>query len=122
GPHGIPLLVHAKLGGVEAKAVFDYLQGLGGADGMAAVEIGQGELEKLAGVYRFGGRESDEVSITLKGKQLSFTRKGASERPIFYVGDGVFRPAGAPRVRIRFGPEGILTVEDGEAVVKGRRR
>ena len=29
GPHGIPLLAHAKAGGEEAKAVFDYLEKLG---------------------------------------------------------------------------------------------
>jgi hypothetical protein len=30
GPHGIPLLAHAKAGGSEAAAVLEYLQGLGG--------------------------------------------------------------------------------------------
>ncbi len=28
GPHGIPLIVHAKAGGEEAKAVLDYLESL----------------------------------------------------------------------------------------------
>ncbi len=28
GPHGIPLLVHAQMGGEQAKAVLDYLQSL----------------------------------------------------------------------------------------------
>ena len=28
GPHGIPLLAHAKMGGKEAEAVFNYLEGL----------------------------------------------------------------------------------------------
>lgn len=28
GPHGIPLLTHAKMGGEAAKPVLDYLQGL----------------------------------------------------------------------------------------------
>ncbi len=28
GPHSIPLLAHAKAGGKEAKAVFDYLESL----------------------------------------------------------------------------------------------
>ena len=28
GPHGIPLLAHAKAGGAEAQAVFDYLSAL----------------------------------------------------------------------------------------------
>src|SRR4051812_36384123 len=31
GPHGIPLLVHAKAGGEAAAAVLDYLQSLGDA-------------------------------------------------------------------------------------------
>lgn len=29
GPHGIPLIAHAKAGGTEAEAVFEYLQSLG---------------------------------------------------------------------------------------------
>lgn len=29
GPHGIPLLAHAKAGGPEAAAVVDYLEELG---------------------------------------------------------------------------------------------
>lgn len=29
GPHGIPLLAHAKMGGEAARPVFDYLQSLG---------------------------------------------------------------------------------------------
>jgi len=28
GPHGIPLLTHAKMGGESAKPVLDYLQAL----------------------------------------------------------------------------------------------
>lgn len=31
GPHGIPLLMHAKMGGEGAKGVFEYLQPLAGA-------------------------------------------------------------------------------------------
>jgi hypothetical protein len=31
GPHGIPLLRHARAGGESAKAVVDYLESLGAA-------------------------------------------------------------------------------------------
>jgi hypothetical protein len=31
GPHGIPLMVHAKAGGEEARAVVDYLEALDAA-------------------------------------------------------------------------------------------
>jgi hypothetical protein len=31
GPHGIPLMVHAKAGGDEARAVVDYLEALDAA-------------------------------------------------------------------------------------------
>ena len=35
GPHGIPLLTHAKMGGEAAKPVLDYLQGLSGSSATA---------------------------------------------------------------------------------------
>ena len=31
GPHGIPLIAHAKAGGEQAKSVLDYLQAFSGA-------------------------------------------------------------------------------------------
>lgn len=35
GPHGIPLITHAKMGGAPAAAVLDYLQGLQGSSATA---------------------------------------------------------------------------------------
>jgi hypothetical protein len=121
GPHSIPLLAHARAGGPQAKAVFDYLQEIGDAGGLAPADITPEELQKLTGVYTYGDGPSDEIVITLKGKQLNFTRKGATERMIHHVGAGAFRPAGAPAVRIRFGPAGTLTIEDGEVFINARR-
>lgn len=50
GPHGIPLLVHAKMGGTEAKAVLEYLEG---------VEKRQDKMLSLAARYREPGKEGD---------------------------------------------------------------
>jgi hypothetical protein len=124
GPHGISLMAHAKAGGKPAQAVLQYLEELGDADGPAAVEINEEELAKLKGDYVFGPGPDDRIEITLKGKQLTFTRKGATARPIHYVGDRAFRPAGAGAVRIRFAGEGagtVLTVHDPGVILTAKR-
>ena len=124
GPHGIPLLAHARAGGAPAKPVFDYLQELGDAGGQSPAQISEEEMANLQGIYQFGPGANDRIEIALKGKQLNFTRKGAFTRPIHYVGDREFRPAGAPGVRIRFngsGPETTLSIHDADLIVTARR-
>jgi len=121
GPHSISLLAHARAGGEGAAEALRYLQSLGDAGGEAAVEITEEELAKFTGDYVFGAGPNDRVEITRKGKQLTFTRKGWTPTMIHHVGDGAFRPAGASRVRIRFEGGTVLTVTDGDLVVKARR-
>lgn len=122
GPHGISLLAHAKAGGTQSEDTFRFLRQLGDASGLAAEEISEEELSKFAGDYVFGDGADDRIAITQKGKQLSFQRQGTTARPIHYVGDHSFRPAGASSVRIRFGEDATLTIRDGELVVKASRR
>ena len=121
GPHGISLLSHARAGGTQSEAVVKYLQGLGDAVGSDVVEISEEELAKLTGEYVFGSGPSDRIEISRKGKQLTFTRKGAVGRPIHYVGDRAFRPAGARVVRIRFRTDSIMTIHDGDLIVTAKR-
>jgi hypothetical protein len=124
GPHSISLLSHARAGGPLALPVFRFLESLGDAAGTSPTEISEEELARFKGNYLFGSSPNDSIEITLKGKQLTFTRKGATGRPIHYVGDQAFRPAGASAVRIRFraaGPDLVLTVHDPDIVLTARR-
>lgn len=122
GPHGISLLAHAKAGGTQSEEVFRYLQQLGDAGGLAAEEISEEELSKLVGDFAFGEGSDDRIAITRKGKQLFFERKGTTARPIHYLGDRAFRPAGASGVRIQFGTDSTMSIRDGDLLVKATRR
>lgn len=121
GPHGITLLAHARAGGKEAEAVFEYLKSLGDAGGAAVVDLSEEEMEKLTGQYSFGSGPNDRIDVTRKAKQLSFQRKGGSNLRIHHVGERAFRPAGASSVRIRFGEDGVMTILDGDLVLKATR-
>lgn len=124
GPHSISLLAHAKAGGKQAQAVFDYLTSLGDAGGPPLTKLTQEEASRLAGVYVFGSKPDQRIEITEKGGQLTFVRQGKIGRGLIYVGDGVFCPAGAEAVRVRFSGTGadlMLTVHDPDVVVTARR-
>lgn len=121
GPHGITLLAHARAGGKEAEAVFQYLKSLGDAGGAAVMDMSEEEMERLTGQYSFGSGGNDRIDVTRKGKQLSFQRKGGSNLRIHHVGERAFRPAGASSVRIRFEEDGVMTILDGDLVLKATR-
>jgi hypothetical protein len=121
GPHGIPLLRHAVAGGPESQAVVDFLSSLPetGA-GPEPPAISAEELKSLAGTYSFGLDYNDKLVVELKGTQLTISRAGRSTRGLVPVASGVFFPAGAPEVRIRFGErrgKAIVTVFDPDPVV-----
>ena len=122
GPHSISLLAHARAGGAQSAAVLRFLEELGTASGLTSVEIGEEELSKLTGEYAFGPGPDDRILIEQKGKQLMLTRKGTDARPLHHRGDKLFRPAGAPGVRIDFSDGSILTIHDGDVVLKATRR
>ena len=122
GPHSISLLSHARAGGEPAAEVVRFLQQLGNAGGLSAEDISEEELAKLTGEYIFGNGPDDWIAISQKGKQLMFTRKGADSRPLHHAGGRAFRPAGASAVRIQFGEPSVMTVHDGDLVVKASRR
>lgn len=122
GPHSISLLAHARAGGPQSGEVLRYLQSLGDAGGLRAVDASEEELERLVGEYQFGSGPDDRIAISRKGRQLFFKRQGADGRPLHYLGDSTFRPAGASGVRIAFDGSGGLTVHDGGLVVRASRR
>ncbi len=125
GPHGITLLAHAKLGGDPARKVFEYLQTLDGAGPDPEVPLPDDDRAAILGNYRFGPASNQQVDVTVENKQLTFTRRGTTGRPIYHAGEHAFYPAGAPAVRIKFAKDGtnmVMTVHDPDVVMTARRR
>ncbi len=125
GPHSISLLAHAKAGGEGARAVFEYLQALGGADAEPQVAVTEADAVAVRGTYVFGVGANQQIEVTVEKGQVTWTRKGAMGRPLFHLGERVFYPYGAAAVRIRFDEAGgamVMTVNDADWVWKVQRR
>ena len=124
GPHGIPLLAHARAGG--AAEVVAFLESLQDAN----LAYRNEPLDDLAragciGEYGFGTGATQRlvVSATPRGS-LQIRRQGAADRGLFHLGGLVFHPIGAEAVRIRFTPgtpSPSVTVEDGTRLMTARR-
>ncbi len=105
GPHGLTLLHHARAGGEAAKAVAEYLGGLGDADiASPTVELDPATEAAYMGVYAFGPGADERLEVTRREgqKQLSIQRIGRSARGLFHLGNHAFHPVGAPDVRVTF--------------------
>jgi hypothetical protein len=133
GPHSIDLLAHAKAGGDAARPVFEFLQSLGDAGADPLVPLSDGEAAAMAGTYIFGVGASEQIDVTVDRRQgimsmyspLTWTRKGTMGRPLLYVGNHAFYPAGVPSVRIRFTEEKngvVMTVNDPDLVLTARQK
>ncbi len=120
GPHGIPLLAHAEMGGEEATAVLEYLTSLGGADERpTAVALSDADRAKCAGTYSFGQGANDQFIVTDERGSLWLKRgEAGGARGLTHRGIHEFSPAGAPAVRIRFEVHGSeivrLRIVDGD--------
>ena len=114
GPHGIPLLQHAKNRlwhkdiSDEEKAKVNqtiaYLESLGDANESAkSLEITDAEKAMYVGAYRFGEKTDEIFEVILnRRKMLSIGRKGTFGRALNKVGEQLFSPSGAPSVQISF--------------------
>ena len=126
GPHGIPLLAHARAGGAPAAAVVAYLETLGDA-GMTApsVPIAPADREPLLGRYRFGSGAKDYFDVDVQNDRLGLARPGTTRRFLFATGPLTFFPAGVPSVRIEFartnGRIAQLTVADPDVYITAVR-
>ena len=126
GPHGLSLMVHAKLGGPLAASVVKYLESLGDADlPMPNQPIATDDRAQIEGTYRFGDRPRDSFVIDTQQDALGINRPWATRRGLLHLGSLAFHPAGAPAVRIRFEREGTkvvaLTLSDPDLVVRARK-
>jgi hypothetical protein len=101
------------------------------------VPLSPEEAASLTGTFEFGRRPDQTVEVDADMKpylnsrmysyppQLNWTRKGTTSRPLFYLGERVFYPAGAHSVRICFLREAevvVMTVNDPDVVLTAHRR
>jgi hypothetical protein len=125
GPHGIPLLAHAKAGG--AADMVRYLESMPDSNLPYRNEpITDAARAACIGTYLFGPASTQEVVVS-ESKQggLMIRRAGGGDRGLFHVGDLTFHPIGAEAVRIRFStgtPSPSLTIDDGPVQVTARRK
>ncbi|HMC29475.1 MAG TPA: hypothetical protein VKL99_01475 [Candidatus Angelobacter sp.] len=136
GQHGVTLLAHARIGGTPAAPVLEYLRSRGDADMPAPAPLTEAETKSLLGVYIFGSHPTERVEVSWDPKmygtksytyapQLSWTREGTWDRPLFHLGEHTFYPAGTPSVKIRFVNDSggtLMTVTDAETVLTARKR
>jgi hypothetical protein len=124
GPHGIPLLAHARAGG--AAEVVAFLESIQDANLAYRNEpLDDPARAACIGEYGFGTGATQRlvVSATPRGS-LQIRREGAADRGLFHLGGLVFHPIGAEAVRIRFTPgtpSPSVTVEDGMRLMTARR-
>ena len=124
GPHGIPLVNHARAGGPQAAEVLKFLQSLPANAAPVIEPVSPADRSALEGRYVFGDRPRDGFVIDFVQNTLGITRLGASRQILTYLGQLTFSPAGAPAVRIKFDKsEGgmALSVLDPDVVVRARK-
>jgi hypothetical protein len=126
GPHGIPLLAHAQVGGAPAAAVVAYLEALGGADGgKAPVPLGEEVARLYVGRYRLGASDGDSFEVASGRRGLTLARHQGTLRGLVPVSEHAFHPVGAPSVRVRFEVTGgkavALVVEDPQRPLRAVR-
>jgi hypothetical protein len=108
GPHGIPLLAHARAGGEAAQRTLAYLESLGDADFQPKTKPLTDE-QKQACVGRFGSSALGEGVVeigTNRNGDMTIAVSGQSPIVLRHAGDHTFFPAGAPAVRIKFSSAG----------------
>jgi hypothetical protein len=126
GPHGIPLIDHAKAGGEPAAAVAAFLESLGKPGSQVELKpLSDEEVKMLCGEYTFGKGSRDRFEVTVADGRLGVARTGGTRRLLFHRGDFEFYPSGVESARLRFTVQGgkarALTVLDAGPVVKAVR-
>jgi hypothetical protein len=125
GPHGITLLAHAKAGGEAARPVLQYLESLGDADPVLAVQpLSEADRADILGKYRFGTGTRDLLTVEFTKDMLSVRRADSMPRPLAHLGNRAFAPAGADAVRLVFAsesPASSLTLHDPDPILVARR-
>lgn len=125
GPHGIPLVNHARAGGAPAIEVVKYLESLGGLPATGDLEaLSVAERASLEGRYVYGDGPRDAFIVDVVRNAIGLARAGSTRRLLTHRGNLSFHPFGAPAVRIRFEQMGgrmALSVFDPVLVVRAIR-
>ncbi len=127
GPHGIPLLSHARAGGEAAEPVVAWmLERFGEDDRVHRFPAGDDTDARYGGSYRFGTEPALTLVVGVGGRPPALlVGPGRLVSPLVEVEADVFHPAGAPAVRLRFVVEGgrtsALEVVDGPVRLRGER-
>lgn len=126
GPHGIPLLLHARAGGPDASAVVAYLESVGGADVRPPSQpLDNADRDAVIGRYAFGSGARDYFDVDVSNNQLGIARPGATRRFLIHTGGLVFFPSGVPSAKIAFarttGKATQLTIADPDLMVTAKR-
>lgn len=125
GPHGIPVINHARAGGAQAADVLKYLESLGNLPAIGDVEpISPEQRTSLVGRYVFGNGPRDAFIVDAEKNTSAVTRVGASRRLLTHLGNLAFHPVGTPSVRLRFEINeagATLNLFDPELIVRARK-
>ncbi len=126
GPHGIPLLAHARAGGPEAAPLLAYLESLGGADVRPPTQpLAPADREAVLGKFTFGPGPRDHFVIDVRNDLLGIERPQADRNILNHTGDLVFFPSGVPSVKIAFARDGgtvtRLTIADPQVILTATR-
>jgi hypothetical protein len=126
GPHGIPLMAHARAGGPDAEPVVKYLETLGDADRRhPTAPLDSKDRDALVGRYVYGAGPRDYLNVDVRNDQLGLSGSDASRRFLLHTGALTFFPSGVPSVKIAFARAGArvthLTVADPAALVTATR-
>jgi hypothetical protein len=107
GPHGIPLLAHAKAGGKPAADTVAYLESLGDAGtGLKFTPLEAERKQWYLG--QFASKQSDLKLVCRQNKtgqlvvDVQASESQSIGRIIHYLGDDTFFTAGVPSVRVGF--------------------
>jgi hypothetical protein len=107
GPHGIPLLAHARAGGQRAADTLTYLEGLGDAGvTLKVMPLAADGKQKYLGQFA-SERASLQLVCRLNNAgnlvvDLQAGEARSANRVIHFLGDDEFFPSGVPSVRLRF--------------------
>ncbi len=126
GPHGLPLMVHARAGGPAAEAVVKYLEAVGDADRRPSSQpLAPADRDAVVGRYVFGAGARDLFDVDVRSDQLGLVRPGTTRRFLIHTGELAFFPSGVPSVRIAFAKEGgrvvRMTIADPDVLLTATR-
>lgn len=129
GPHGIPLMSHARSGREHAAAVVEYLEQIGGADGRSDVlPLDEATRTSLHG--DFTADDTGRARVTFldsRRDMLQMQINGGTARNLHHLGDLEFFVAGARHVRVTFEPAATgapdtVVLRDGPLLLSARRQ